>query len=175
MRASVPPKLWLVSAAISGTLAIAGCGSSGPSSTGTAAGPSIVAKLDKFAACMRHQGVSGFPDPSTSETPNSFGIDGYDFDLPSSINSQSPAYESADKTCERFIGSGTSGGPHLDLARARKAALAHAACMREHGVPNFPDPTVTGNGQGVTVKSGGPGISPQSPAFHKAQKLCGGG
>jgi hypothetical protein len=55
--------------------------------------------------------------------------------------------------------------------------------MREHGVPNYPDPTITGNGNGhghghgITTSSGGPGagINPQSPAFQQAQKICGGG
>jgi hypothetical protein len=130
--------------------------------------------LDEFSACMREHGVSGFPDPSTTETPNSFGIDGYNFDLPSTMNTQSPAYESTDKTCQSVLGSGTSGGgpsPAV-LAKARKAALAHAVCMREHGVPTFPDPTVTANGQGITNGSGGAGINPRSPAFQNAQKVC---
>jgi hypothetical protein len=47
--------------------------------------------------------------------------------------------------------------------------------MGEHGVPNYPDPTVTGNGQGITSRSGGAGINAQSPAFQQAQKICGGG
>ncbi len=133
--------------------------------------------LDNYAACMRGHGVPGFRDPSPNESgSNGFGIDGYNFNLPSTMNAQSPAYESADKTCESVIGSGTSsGGPHLDVAKARKAALTHAECMREHGVPNFPDPTVTGNAQGITVSSGGgTGINPRSPAFQQAEKICGG-
>jgi len=56
------------------------------------------------------------------------------------------------------------------LAKARKHALAHAECMREHGVPNFPDPTVTGNGNGITERSGGPGINPQSPRVPTSRK-----
>jgi hypothetical protein len=131
--------------------------------------------LVSFAACMRDHGVSGFPDPSTTETPNSFGIDGYNFDLPSTMNTQSPAYESADKACQSVIGSGTSSGGlnAAVVAKARKAALAHAVCMREHGVPNFPDPIVTGNGHGITTSSGGAGIDLRSPAFQQAEKICG--
>jgi hypothetical protein len=177
MRAPVLAKLWFVSAAIGCTIAIAACGSSSPSSTGTAAGSSTIATLDKYAACMRARGVAGFPDPSTTETPNSFGIDGYNFDLPTTMNTQSPAYQSADKTCQRVLGSGhSSGGPSAAfIAKARKRALAHAQCMREHGVPNFPDPTITVNGHGISQASGGAGINPRSPAFQQAQKTCGGG
>jgi hypothetical protein len=43
--------------------------------------------------------------------------------------------------------------------------------MREHGVPNFPDPTVTSDGGGIAVASGG-GLNPRSPAFRQAQKIC---
>jgi hypothetical protein len=158
-------------------IVIAACGTSSPSSTGTEAGSSTIAMLDKYAACMHDHAVSGFPDPSTTETPNSFGVDGYNFDLPSTMDTQSPAYESAGKDCGKLIGVGTSGRglPAGFLARARKHALAHAECMREHGVPNFPDPIVTGNGQGISSSSGGGGINPQSPAFQQAEKLCGGG
>lgn len=177
MRALVPPTLWLVSAAISCTIVIAACGSSNPPTSTT--GSSTVAMLDKFSACMRDHGVSGFPDPSTTETPNSFGIDGYNFDLPTTMDTQSPAYESADKTCGSVLGGGSgtgSGGPDAALlAKARKAALAHAQCMREHGVPDYPDPTVTGSGHGIANSSGGgAGINPRSPAFQRAEISCGG-
>jgi hypothetical protein len=121
---------------------------------------------------MRSHGVPGFPDPSTTETPNGFGIDGYNFNLPANLNTQSPAYQSANKACQPLI-SGASGASHnFNVARARRAALAHAECMRQHGVPNFPDPTVSGGAQGITVSSGGGGINPQSPAFQQAQKIC---
>ena len=164
----------LLFAVVGSALVIAACGSSTkPSAT---AGSSTIATLDRYAACMRNHGVSGFPDPSTTETPNSFGIDGYNFDLPSMMNTQSPAYESADKTCQSALGSATSSGGvnAAFVARARKHALAHAVCMREHGVPNFPDPVITVNGHGISQASGGAGINPRSPAFQQAQKICGG-
>ena len=162
-------------AAICATV-IAACGSSTKPST--TAGSSQVTMLDKYSACMRDHGVSGFPDPSTTETPNSFGIDGYTFDLPSTMSTQAPAYQSANKTCQSVLSSGTSNGlPAGALAKARQHAVAHAECMRKHGVPNFPDPTVTGSGNGITQSSGGPGagINPRSPAFQQAEKICGGG
>jgi hypothetical protein len=41
--------------------------------------------------------------------------------------------------------------------------------MRENGVPDFPDPEVSGGG----VKMGIPrGVNPQSPAFKKAEEAC---
>jgi hypothetical protein len=155
-------------------LAIGACGGSGnPSSAVATGGSSQSATMVKFSACMRSPGVPGFPDPTTSQGPNSFGIDGYSFSLPSNLNLQSPAYEAADKQCGSLIG-GSSSTPRNPavLAKAREAAIARAQCMREHGVPSFPDPILSGNAQGITARSGGPGINPRSPAFQHAAAAC---
>ncbi len=150
-------------------VAIAACGSANKPKTGSSAGSSQSRRLVSFSACMRSHGVSGFPDPSTKQGPNSFGIDGYNFNLPANMNTQAPAYESANKTCGQRIGPG-SGSGHGIPAKAREAAMAHARCMRTHGVPNYPDPIFSGNG--MSQRSGGPGTSPRSPAFQRAQKAC---
>ena len=73
-----------------------------------------------------------------------------------------------------YFGSGLTSvdGKQL-VAKARQPALAHAQCMRKHGVPNFPDPTVSSNGGAIVQRSGGEGLNPRSPAFQQAQKLCG--
>jgi hypothetical protein len=65
---------------------------------------------------------------------------------------------------------GSSSKPGRDSAGA-PAPVKFSACMRAHGVPNFPDP---GSGGGISISSGS-GINPASPAFQDAQKKCGGG
>jgi hypothetical protein len=54
--------------------------------------------------------------------------------------------------------------------------VALAACMREHGVPNFPDPSASGAGGGpgggVAVLPAG--VDTSAPAFKKASASCGG-
>ncbi len=79
--------------------------------------------------------------------------------------------------CQSALGSGTSSGglSAAFVAKARTRALAHAVCMREHGVPNFPDPVITVSGYGISQASGGAGINPRSPAVQQARKVCGGG
>jgi hypothetical protein len=56
-------------------------------------------------------------------------------------------------------------------------AYRYAACMRKHGVPNFPDPKVsTGPTSGsvkVAIVAGAPnGVNPKSPAVAAADKAC---
>jgi hypothetical protein len=69
----------------------------------------------------------------------------------------------------------SAGLPSLQTITAQ--ALAYAKCMRSHGVPNFPDPTVQDNarnkGVGFSFARSGPGaIDTSSPAFRSAAKAC---
>ena len=50
---------------------------------------------------------------------------------------------------------------------ASDGGLKFAACMRSHGVPNFPDPTPGGGG--IKIPSG---VDPASPSFQSAQRAC---
>src|SRR4051812_46887434 len=62
---------------------------------------------------------------------------------------------------------GSSAGGQADGVRA---AYRFSACMRAHGVPNFPDPKVV-NSPGK--QSVGIAVKPSSsPAFASAQKAC---
>jgi hypothetical protein len=51
-------------------------------------------------------------------------------------------------------------------------AYEYSACMRNHGVTNFPDPKVTTNGnqQQIAIRA----VGPKSPKFQTAQKACAG-
>jgi len=64
------------------------------------------------------------------------------------------------------------GGPTVAFATASREAYKHSACMRSHGVPNFPDPqTSSSNGQFQIAIHLTPGIT-GSPAFQSAQRKC---
>jgi hypothetical protein len=55
------------------------------------------------------------------------------------------------------------------------AAYKYSACMRAHGVPNFPDPHVSvgQHNASVSIAVGGPsGINPRAPAIRAANKQC---
>lgn len=61
-------------------------------------------------------------------------------------------------------------GGHFQIAMQvdAKDGPKFSACMRKHGVTNFPDP----NSQGVISISSGMGIDPNSPTFQSARTVC---
>lgn len=132
---------------------VAACGSNG-NSAGTSPTPTIRADV-KFAQCIRSHGVPNFPDPGGS--------------LPPGIK-QSPAFRSAMQTCLRLEPQATSTGNQFTESQ-RIAALAQVQCIRQHGMPSFPDPTFPSTGGELfpTV----PGFNAQSPAFRQAAAACG--
>ena len=71
-------------------------------------------------------------------------------------------------------GSSTSSTSGLmSLSSLTNQALAYAKCMRAHGIPDFPDPTVQDNAQNKGVGFSMPsGVDPHSPQYLSAAKLC---
>jgi hypothetical protein len=60
-------------------------------------------------------------------------------------------------------------------ADAEEAALEFSQCMRDNGVPEFPDPSFTENGGGIIVggpDGEGPGFDPESEAVQAAFEAC---
>lgn len=52
------------------------------------------------------------------------------------------------------------------------AAYRYSACMRQHGVADFPDPQVTSQGGETKIAMMAPRSAVSSPAFKTAQKTC---
>jgi hypothetical protein len=68
---------------------------------------------------------------------------------------------------------GTPGGSHggqfqIGMNVGTKDGPKFSACMRKHGITNFPDPS----SQGVISIHSGMGIDPNSPAFQSARSAC---
>lgn len=119
----------------------------------------------KFSQCMRAHGVSNFPDP------NGQGV--IHLDPNSGIDTSSSTFRSAAQACRRLVPGGHLTPSPAQQAKFRREALAFSACMRKHGVPDFPDPTFT-NGS-LTVKitaQPGSDLNPNSPTFQAAQQAC---
>jgi hypothetical protein len=183
---TLPPKIshrivLPVLAAVAAALMLAACGSDRPGSTvanlgtttttGTAASsggqPSTpqarFQQALKFSSCMRSHGVPNFPDPQQ----NSSGGATLAIKAGSGIDPNSSQFQAAQKACRQYAPAGPGGGGPVP-AKVRAQALAFSACMRSHGVPNFPDPQFSGGG----IRIGGRGIDPSSPQFQAAQKAC---
>jgi hypothetical protein len=135
-------------------------GQAAASSTGSAgSGASKREKGVKFAECMRSNGVSDFPDPNANGE-FMYGV------------SVTPAvFTKAVNACKALQPPGSLSGQRSP--KQQSLALKFAQCVRNNGVPDFPDPV---NGQPLidTTKipsSNAPGgMSILNAATHK----CGG-
>lgn len=141
-----------------------GSGSGGGQAVVSIAGGSRQDAL-KFSACMRANGVPNFPDPNSQGAVQFGSADG--------IDPRSSQFQAAQKKCAKYRGGGHAPSP-AKQAQAQAQALRFSACMRSHGVPDFPDPQFSSNG-GIGIRlHGGPGsgLDPGSPIFQAAQKAC---
>lgn len=117
---------------------------------------------------MRSRGVPNFADPGEN--------------LPSNVNQQSPAFETAQQACRQLTPKGAPRHTHPSAIQ-RQAALRFAQCMRAHGYPSFPDPipslpsapsgTVLGAFNVYYVLGPGTGTEPHSPGFLHTATECG--
>jgi hypothetical protein len=114
----------------------------------------------KFSACMRKHGITNFPDP------NGQGVITIQSGM--GIDPSSPAFTSARTACEKLLPNGGQPTP-AQIAQEQKQMLALSACMRAHGVKDFPDPT--NGGLQIRVHPGSD-IDPNNPTFQKAQQAC---
>jgi len=120
----------------------------------------------KFAECMRAHGVSEFPDPNAS---GRLTIDAVANG--SSLNTSAPAFKQAISACKNLEPAGFMGSKRSPQQQA--AALRFAQCVRENGVPDFPDPSPNGplvDTNRIPSSNHPGGMSILNAAMHK----CGG-
>jgi hypothetical protein len=159
----------LALAAIAAATAIAACGSSS-SSTSSADAQPTQAQIQQdqqdavaFVDCMRSHGVSNIPDPTTS--PRGFK------DSLDPNTEHSPAFRPALTACQHLLPNGgrpNQSAPHSPAQIA--AFLSFARCIRNHGFPNFPDPTSSGDLTHEMLASAG--INLHQPAVLRAGDAC---
>ena len=140
----------ILAAALAGIAVLAACGSGSPTGAGLGSGQTPYRQALAYARCMRSHGDPGFPDP------NSQGL----FPHPAGIQ-----YQSASRACGHLL-------PSQSLTAAQKQghvsqALRFSVCIRSHGVPGFPDPTVAQGGTAVGFKLGN--TDQNSPQFQAAR------
>ncbi len=143
----------------------AACGGS-PSSTGSpssngsgSASSAYVRQALAFARCVRTNGIPNYPDPDSrgefsKTTLRQLGV-------------SDSRLRAAQDACQNLLPAGQpplTGPQQEDYLRA-------AACMRSHGIANFPDPTFSGGGVHFPIP---PGIDASSERFTRARQACAG-
>lgn len=140
--------LYLALAAVLVTGGATACGSGGGSGAAVSSTPTLgtaakEAKARQFVECARKNGIPNVADP----TVNSDG----DIDIapPPGLTKQSPIVQKVIKICGKYM-DGVLTHETKDPSAEYDKALKLAACIRQHGVPNFPDPSppTEGDGQG---------------------------
>jgi hypothetical protein len=124
--------------------------------------------MQRYAACMRTHGVPKFPDPK----PGSGGLS-LTIGPGTGLDPQSSQFKAADKACRKLMPGGGEAPSPAQQAKDLAQMLKFSACMRAHGLPDFPDPTTSGGGIQLSIGSKkGSGLNPSSPVFRAAQKAC---
>jgi hypothetical protein len=130
---------------------ITACGSSSNNDTAPAAGQE---KARRYAQCIRANGVPDFPDP---DADGGFSGVGHE-------QEGNPKFKAAQEKCRDLAPGGeheNTGDPAY-VEQARK----FAQCVRDNGVPDFPDPDAEGRFRGVGHEQEG------NPRFKAAQEKC---
>lgn len=146
----------------SGALSLlsAACGGSARRSGSPTTGTSTVpASAVAYSACIRSHGVPNYPDPTSSgQLPKG---DAHQFGVSFS------EYQAAQQACKHLLPTGGSlhkqeyqciqsaDCPQALVQQMLTADRKLAACMRSHGVPNFPDPTTDSNGPIFNITKAG--------------------
>jgi hypothetical protein len=114
----------------------------------------------KFAQCMREHGVD-MPDPQ---------MDGGGISMMIPEGTDKAKVDAANEQCKQFLPNG--GEPMKADPEMQEKMRKFSQCMRDNGVPEFPDPSEDG---GIRIEGGGPGgggIDPNGEAFKKAEAAC---
>jgi hypothetical protein len=143
-------------------LLVSGCGGSSSSSSDASSSPgtSNIAKAVAYANCMAAHGVDVSVGSNGDITGGGSSGGG--------SGARPQAVQSAQNACRHLLPNGGPSQAQLAAGQAQelKQALKYTQCMRSHGLPNFPDPTVGNGPVSFNHVDGG------TPAYAKANQTC---
>ncbi len=109
---------------------------SSPSAAGSAASPLLA-----FSQCMRTRGVPDFPDPEPGASNAKFPGAGQ-------LGVSSSVYQAAVGGCQHLLPAGVDDQfPPAEVQQLLVGMRQFSVCMRAHGVPAWPDPSVDAQGR----------------------------
>jgi hypothetical protein len=112
----------------------------------------------RFSRCMRENGVPNFPDPEINDGG------GVSLSLPAGVDKEK--IDAAQATCKQYLPNG--GEPQKADPQVVAQQRKFSQCMRENGVPKFPDPTDAG----LQVNGDALGMGPDDPTLKAAETAC---
>jgi hypothetical protein len=141
-------------------LLAAGCSSPSPASASDNGGKTRYQQAVAYAQCIRQHGDPSFPDPTSSGSfPNTGNLD-----------LSSPQYTAAASACKSLEPAPNS----TQYQQGYEQMLKYSACMRSHGISNYPDPVLSDTGVSIPLKTGtAPGdVDTNSSQFSAAEPAC---
>lgn len=162
VRSTISQRWRLAFAALTATLTLAACGSSGSANTTGQHLPSAAqnASVLRFTDCVRSHGVPNIPDPGTRGWKDA-------------LASQAPAVLTAERICTRLVPGAMPSNQNQSQAQTPVQIadeLAFASCMRAHGFRSFPDPN--SSGQLTHQMLAAAGVDVHQPAALQAADAC---
>jgi hypothetical protein len=112
-----------------------------------------------FSQCMRENGVPTFPDPDSEGRIR--------IDPPGSINPDSAEFREASDACRHLATAGWGDAPAGP--GDQEVMLKFARCMRENGLPDFPDPDPNA---GLQIFGPDSKLDPNDPKVKAALESC---
>ena len=159
----------IVATAVLAMLAAACGGSPSPTARGDSAqAGGATSSLLAYSRCMRSHGVPNFPDPDPSSSNTKAGS-------AQELGVSGSELETAENACQRLLPAGVNDRfPPAEVQLLLPRMRNFSDCMRSHGVPNFPDPTIDDQGRPVFDLSDA-GFSRQqahAPQFDALMQEC---
>jgi hypothetical protein len=144
-------------------LAAACGGSSGGSNAGSTTSQSPTSQALAFSRCMRSHGASDFPDPNSSGVWPKSQVQ---------LAAGNPRFQAATQACGALLPDGGPGvAPSAAVVQQIQADMKQfARCMRSHGVPTWPDPTLD-RGRAIFDPQA-VGIDTNSPRITAKMQAC---
>ena len=164
-KAARPRRTGVLAVTVGLVLLTAACGGSPgavSSPSASTASASVTSRL-AYVQCVRAHGVPNYPDPDSNgqEPPGT-----------KQLFISNPRFRAASDACRHLLPNGghPTQTPQPD-ALTQAGAVRLAGCMRTHGYPSFPDPTIDSVGQPVfNVQAAG--IAPHSPQVLATLRRC---
>jgi hypothetical protein len=134
-------------------LVLAGCGQSNRSQNNGGAPVDKVQAARAYAQCVRANGVPDFPDPDADGQFRGLAHE----------QQNDPKFQAAQDKCRNLA----PGGEHERSDPATVEQLRKfSQCMRDHGLPDFPDPDPNGRLRGAGHEQ------QDTPTYRAAMQAC---